>query len=312
MGKYYIRFTDVNKDPIEIDEHGIDDTTLDVALFGRVRTEYGERLNQNLLNMMENFAVGGDPNVLPPTPTPMPSQSTTPAPSASLTPTPTPTPSKSYVTPSPTPTPSLSSTPLPTPTPSAEAFTVTLNRTTMEAVYACGSSRGLGTVRADVSGGVGPFVWAWSVVAEYPNLFSVSDFGQPNPRSRVFSVFGQAIPEEVTSATLRLTVTDTSNGNTTTADLAVSVYCFWPPEPSPEPSPAPPTVGTWVYEGIDSPCSTITSQVYSCSGTEYPPPSSPCTVNNQRVSVGFSDCPGSGDPGDEFRRCNVYYRCVIE
>lgn len=312
MGKYYIRFTDVNKDPIEIDEHGIDDTTLDVALFGRVRTEYGERLNQNLLNMMENFAVGGNPNVLPPTPTPMPSQSTTPAPSASLTPTPTPTPSKSYVAPSPTPTPSLSSTPLPTPTPSAEAFTVTLDKTIIVTTTECGIVTELGYVRADVSGGVGPFTWEWSGVSGYHHLFNLSYFGQHGTRGRVFEVTGQALaPEFPTEATLRLTVTDTSNGNTTTANLAFSLYCVELPSPTPSPTPTSAPVGTWVYEGIDNPCSTIPSQVYPCSGTEYPPPSIPCTVNNQRISVGFSDCPGSGDPGDEFRRCNVYYRCVI-
>lgn len=114
MEKYYIRHTDISKDPIEIDEHDIDESSLDIALFGRVRAEYGERLNQNLLNLLENFAVGMDPFIVPPTPTPMPSQSTTPPPSASPTALPSPTPTKTPDTPTMTPT----MTPTPTPTPS--------------------------------------------------------------------------------------------------------------------------------------------------------------------------------------------------
>ena len=51
MGKYYIHYTDNNRPPIEVDEFNVDESTLDVALFGRVRQEYGERLNQNLLNL---------------------------------------------------------------------------------------------------------------------------------------------------------------------------------------------------------------------------------------------------------------------
>lgn len=310
MGKYYIRYTDVSKDPIEIDEHGIDDTTLDVALFGRVRTEYGERLNQNLLNMMENFAVGGDPNVLPPTPTPMPSQSATPAPSATLTPTPTPTPSKSYVTPSPTPTPTPTPTPFPTPTPSAEAFIVTLDKTEITIIPTCGSSFGPMYIRSNVFGGVGPFTWEWSVVSGNSGSADISYFGHSSNRNRIFSMTGRVYNS--TDVTFRLTVTDTSNGNTTTVDLSVSIYCTTPsPTLTPTLTPTSTPEGTWVYDNIDGPCSPIPSQVYPCSGTAYPPPSIPCTVHNQRISVGFSDCEGSGDPGDEFRRCNVYYRCVI-
>lgn len=111
MGKYYIRHTDVTKPPIEVDEHTIDESSLDIALFGRIRTEYGERLNQNLLNIMENFAVGSDASLVPPTPTPVPSQSATPAPSASPPP----------VTPTSTPTIS------PTPTPTAAPLSITLS-----------------------------------------------------------------------------------------------------------------------------------------------------------------------------------------
>lgn len=77
MAKYLIRYTDTTKQPIEVEEGSIDESTLDVALFGRIRLEYGERLNRNILNMLENFAVGADPNLMPsvptPSPTPMPS-----------------------------------------------------------------------------------------------------------------------------------------------------------------------------------------------------------------------------------------------
>ena len=111
MTKYYIRHTDINKAPIEIEEGSINETDFDIALFGRIRLEYGERLNQNLLNLMENFAVGMDPNLIPPTPTPMPSFS----PSAGVPPSPTPS-----IGSSPTPTPNI--TPTPTPSLSVDAL----------------------------------------------------------------------------------------------------------------------------------------------------------------------------------------------
>lgn len=79
MAKYLIRYTDINKQPIEVEEGSIDETSLDVALFGRIRLEYGERLNQNVLNILENFAVGMDPNIIPPDPTPTPSSTPTPS-----------------------------------------------------------------------------------------------------------------------------------------------------------------------------------------------------------------------------------------
>jgi len=130
MGKYYIRYTDISKEPIEIDEHDINDSSLDIALFGRVRTEYGERLNQNLLNLLENFAVESDPLIITPTPTPMPSQSTTPMASTLPTPTPTqtsvtPTPTQTTITPTPTPT--ITNTPTPTPTPTPSGISIQLS-----------------------------------------------------------------------------------------------------------------------------------------------------------------------------------------
>lgn len=120
MTKYYIRHTDITKNPVEIEEGSINEADFDIALFGRIRLEYGERLNQNLLNLMENFAVGMDPNLIPPTPTPMPSFSPTPlqptrTPSATVGSSPTPTVGSS---PTPTPVTTASVTPTPAATPS--------------------------------------------------------------------------------------------------------------------------------------------------------------------------------------------------
>jgi hypothetical protein len=56
MANYIVNFTDVNTTPITILEGGIDLTTLDIALFGRARLEYGEQLNESLLHLVENFA----------------------------------------------------------------------------------------------------------------------------------------------------------------------------------------------------------------------------------------------------------------
>jgi hypothetical protein len=97
MTKYFIRHSDINKAPKEVDEGSVDENSLDIALFGRIRLEYGERLNQNVLNLLENFAVGMDPNLIPPTPTPMPSFSATPLPSAAATVTPTASPTPTPV-----------------------------------------------------------------------------------------------------------------------------------------------------------------------------------------------------------------------
>lgn len=52
---YYVKFTDKNKTPIEIDEQDLDNSK-DITLFGRRRLEYGEDMNANLLHILENFA----------------------------------------------------------------------------------------------------------------------------------------------------------------------------------------------------------------------------------------------------------------
>lgn len=62
MSTYSIKHTDLTKPPIIVDEGSLDDYSLDIALFGRIRLEYGERLNQNLLNLLENFACPSDPD----------------------------------------------------------------------------------------------------------------------------------------------------------------------------------------------------------------------------------------------------------
>lgn len=97
MTKYIVNHTDINKAPKEVDEASVDETSLDIALFGRIRLEYGERMNQNILNILENFAVDADPNIIIPSPTPMPSFSATPMPSSTPAPTPTLTPTPSGV-----------------------------------------------------------------------------------------------------------------------------------------------------------------------------------------------------------------------
>lgn len=116
MPKYYIRFTDINKAPLEVEEGDVNETDLDIALFGRIRLEYGERMDQNLLNLLENFAVGMDANLIPPTPTPMPSYS--PTPGVFVSPSPSPS---TGAPPSPTP---VAATPTPTPSPSVIALTL--------------------------------------------------------------------------------------------------------------------------------------------------------------------------------------------
>jgi hypothetical protein len=56
MANYIVNFTDVNSTPITILEGEIDLESVDLALFGRARLEYGEQLNESLLHLLENFA----------------------------------------------------------------------------------------------------------------------------------------------------------------------------------------------------------------------------------------------------------------
>lgn len=60
MTTYNVNFTDSTKQPIDIQETEID-TSTDIALFGRQRLQYGAEMNQNMLSLLENFAVPEDP-----------------------------------------------------------------------------------------------------------------------------------------------------------------------------------------------------------------------------------------------------------
>lgn len=56
MSDYNVKRTDIDAASIDIQSKRIDDTSLDVALFGKIRLEYGERLDEDLLNLLENFS----------------------------------------------------------------------------------------------------------------------------------------------------------------------------------------------------------------------------------------------------------------
>lgn len=60
MANYIVNFTDIRTSPISISEGGINSTSTDISLFGRIRREYGELLNENLLHLLENFACAED------------------------------------------------------------------------------------------------------------------------------------------------------------------------------------------------------------------------------------------------------------
>lgn len=141
MPTYNINHTDINKDPKVVEEGSVNEHELDIALIGRIRLEYGERINQNLLNLLENFSADSDPSLVPSTPTPMPTTSTTPSgfpvsqtptPTVTRTPTrtvsitPSITPSSGLASPTPTITitPTIGVTPTPTPTPSFVITTI--------------------------------------------------------------------------------------------------------------------------------------------------------------------------------------------
>lgn len=61
MADYNVRYTDRNVPPINIPEAEVNDTALDVVMFGRINPEYGEKLDEDLLNLLENFACPEDP-----------------------------------------------------------------------------------------------------------------------------------------------------------------------------------------------------------------------------------------------------------
>lgn len=60
MTTYTVDFTNISLEPIQILEGTVDVTSTDVALFGRIRLEYGELLNEDLLHILENFSCPED------------------------------------------------------------------------------------------------------------------------------------------------------------------------------------------------------------------------------------------------------------
>lgn len=56
MTDYNVKYTDIATTPILVPSTEVNDTALGVPLFGRINPEYGEALNENLLNILENFS----------------------------------------------------------------------------------------------------------------------------------------------------------------------------------------------------------------------------------------------------------------
>ncbi len=56
MTDYNVNFTDANMNPITAPEDTVNRDSLDVTLFGRMFQNYGEEVNEDLLNILENFA----------------------------------------------------------------------------------------------------------------------------------------------------------------------------------------------------------------------------------------------------------------
>lgn len=56
MTDYNVNFTDANMNPITVPEDTVNRNSLDVTLFGRMFQNYGEEVNEDLLNILENFA----------------------------------------------------------------------------------------------------------------------------------------------------------------------------------------------------------------------------------------------------------------
>ena len=53
---YNVRFTDTSKPPIEVQEADQNDSDTDLIFPGRVKLEYGEQVNENLIKLLEKFA----------------------------------------------------------------------------------------------------------------------------------------------------------------------------------------------------------------------------------------------------------------
>lgn len=60
MSNYFVKHTDFSIPPISISEDSIDRSTLGVSLVGRIYQGYGEDINENLVNILENFSCPED------------------------------------------------------------------------------------------------------------------------------------------------------------------------------------------------------------------------------------------------------------
>ena len=61
MTDYLVRFTDINTTPITVPEDTVNRDDLGLPLFGRIFQNYGQDVNENLLNLLENFACPESP-----------------------------------------------------------------------------------------------------------------------------------------------------------------------------------------------------------------------------------------------------------
>lgn len=55
-GIYTISYTDLSKNPIQINKKTLNQSVVDIALLGRARKEYGDVFDENILHILENFA----------------------------------------------------------------------------------------------------------------------------------------------------------------------------------------------------------------------------------------------------------------
>lgn len=58
---YNVKFTNLNKPPIEVAEDSVNNSSTDISLPGRERLDYGTDMNATLLHILENFACYEDP-----------------------------------------------------------------------------------------------------------------------------------------------------------------------------------------------------------------------------------------------------------
>lgn len=62
MSSYIIDWSDSNKTPIVVDPQTRDDSSTPIVIYGKGYTNYGERIQENLLHILENFASAAPPS----------------------------------------------------------------------------------------------------------------------------------------------------------------------------------------------------------------------------------------------------------